>query len=278
MQTAVLTKSEIDQFRRDGFVVLKGAFARADANAMEDAWWQELFALYGIKRDDRSTWFQPARDLRGAKTSPMQTKMHTERVKGAMDDLLGEGEWKWPKHWGRAIATFPMGGVWDVPGHRDRQGPALWHWDSPVAWHRPEMSAVFAFSFVGAVAPGGGGTSILAGSHRLLRLWEEQIAEGRRANDGPAQREWLCRAHPWLAALTGAAPSPADRRKVFMEDGVDIDGIHLRVVEMSGEPGDMFLCHPTIVHTASPNCGSWPRLMRIGTVGTERLAQRLRGK
>ena len=150
MQTAVLTKSEIYQFQRDGFVVLKGAFARADANAMEDAWWKELFDLYGIRRDDRSTWFQPARDLRKGKVDPIQTKIHTDRVKGAMDDLLGAGAWKWPKHWGRAVATFPKDGMWDVPG----QGAELWHWDSPVAWHRDGMNAVFAFTFVGAVAPG----------------------------------------------------------------------------------------------------------------------------
>ena len=273
-----LSKTEIEQFQRDGFVVLMCGFARADANAMEEAWWKELSDLYGIKRDDRSTWFQPARDLRGGKASPMQTKIQTNRVRGAMDDLLGEGAWKWPKHWGRAIATFPKEGVWDVPGHHDRLGPALWHWDSPVAWHRPEMSAVFVFSFVGEVAPGGGGTSILAGSHRLLRLWDAQINDGHRARDAQAQRAWLWRAHPWLAALTGEAASPADRRKAFMEDGAEIEGISVRVVELTGEPGDMVLCHPTIVHTASPNCGTWPRLMRSGTVGTERRASRLRGR
>ena len=272
MQTAVLTRSQIDQFRRDGFVVVPAAFARADANAMEEAWWKELSDLYGIKRDDRSTWFQPARDLRGGKSSPMQIKIQTERVRGVIDDLLGESTWQWPKQWGRAVATFPQGGVWDVPGAN-----AHWHWDSPVAWHREEMCAVFVFGFVGTVAPEGGGTSILSGSHRLLQSWDAQITAGRRAGDGSAQREWFGKAHPWLAALTGAAPSPADRRKLFMEDGVVIDGIHLRVVELTGEPGDMVFCHPTIVHTASPNCGAWPRLMRIGTVGTERLAHHLRG-
>lgn len=272
MQSAVLTKSEIDQFHCDGFVVVRGAFARADANAMEDAWWKELSDLYGIKRDDRSTWVQPARDLRGGKTSPIQTKIHTARVKGAIDDLLGEGEWQWPKQWGRAVATFPQGGAWDVPG-----GHGHWHWDSPVAWNRDRPCAVFAFSFVGAVAPGSGGTSILTGSNRLLRLWDAEMSDGRRAGDGPAQRDWFGKAHPWLAALTGATPSPADRRKMFMEDGVDIDDIHLRVVELSGGPGDMVLCHPTIVHTASPNCGTWPRFMRIGMVGGERLARHLKG-
>ena len=273
MQTAVLTRSEIDQFHRDGFVALRGAFAREDANAMEDAWWQELSDLYGIRRDDRSTWFQPARDLRGGKSSPMQTKMHTDRVKGALDDLLGEGGWQWPKTWGRAIVTFPQGGTWDVPG-----ATALWHWDSPVQWHRGGMAAVFAFIFIGTVAPGGGGTSILSGSHRLLSLWEEEMARGARTKDARGEREWLYRKHPWLAGLTGAAPSPADRRGTFMDECVEIGGVTLRVVELTGEPGDMVLCHPTIVHTASPNCGTWPRLMRIGMIGTERLARRLRGE
>jgi hypothetical protein len=57
-----------------------------------------------------------------------------------------------------------------------------------------------------------------------------------------------------------------------MADGVEIDGIRLRVVELHGEPGDMVLCHPAIVHCASPNCGTWPRFMRIGMLHTERFA------
>jgi hypothetical protein len=258
-----LSETEITQFERDGFVVVRSAFARDDADAMQDAWWRELFDLYGIKRDERSTWHQPLRDLRGGKSSPMQTKIQTARLRGAIDDLLGTGLWQWPKHWGRAIATFPQGGSWDVPD-------LLWHWDSPVEWHREGPGGVFAFTFVGAVAPGGGGTSILSGSHRLLRLWEDDMARGVR--DAKAQREWLYRAHPWLAALAGVAPSPADRRRTFMEEGVAIAGIDLRVVELSGAPGDMVLCHPTIVHCVSPNCGTWPRFMRIGTVQTAKFA------
>jgi hypothetical protein len=263
-----LTETEVAQFRRDGFVVVKGAFARADADAMQDDWWRELFDLYGIQRDDRSTWHQPMRDLRRGKSSPQQTKIHTPRLHGVIDDLLGAGAWRWPKNWGRAIATFPQGGSWDVPGLHDRRGPGLWHWDSPVEWHRDGLSAVFAFTFVGAVAPGGGGTSILSGSHRLLQKWDDEMMRGAR--DVRGQRDWFHRAHPWVAALSGVSPTPADRRKTFMEDGVEIDDIHLRVVELSGEPGDMVLCHPTIVHCVSPNCGAWPRFMRIGTVHTER--------
>jgi ectoine hydroxylase-related dioxygenase (phytanoyl-CoA dioxygenase family) len=124
------------------------------------------------------------------------------------------------------------------------------------------------------VAPGGGGTSIIAGSHRLLQLWDEKM-QSLRSKDASAHRDWFQRAHPWLAALSGHVPGPNDRRAVFMDEGAEIEGIRVRVVEMSGEPGDMFLCHPTIVHCVSPNCGTWPRMMRIGGVLTDRLRMRL---
>jgi hypothetical protein len=259
-----LKQSEIEQFARDGYVVVRSAFAREDADAMQDDWWRELLELYGIRRDDRSTWHQPLRDLRGAKVSPMQTKIQTPRVRGAISDLLGSDSWNWPKNWGRAIATFPKDVAWDVP-------TSVWHSDGLYEQHHPRMSAVFAFTFIGAVAPGSGGTLVLSGSPRLLEHWEAELLRGPRRTDGTAQRDWFNRAHPWLAALTGAAPSPADRRAMFMTEGAEIDGIALRVVELTGEPGDMVLCHPTIVHAASPNCGMWPRMMRIGMVQAPRL-------
>ncbi len=49
-------------------------------------------------------------------------------------------------------------------------------------------------------------------------------------------------------ALTGLAPSPADRIAVFMGTETIVDGVPLRVVELTGEPGDMVFCHPVMVH------------------------------
>lgn len=42
-----------------------------------------------------------------------------------------------------------------------------------------------------------------------------------------------------------------------------VDGVPLRVVELTGEPGDTVFCHPAIVHCAALNRGAWPRFMRI---------------
>jgi hypothetical protein len=66
-------------------------------------------------------------------------------------------------------------------------------------------------------------------------------------------------------ALTGQALSPADRIAAFMDRETTVEGVPLRVVELTGEPGDMVLCHPVMVHCVAPNQGTWPRLMRIKT-------------
>jgi hypothetical protein len=42
-----------------------------------------------------------------------------------------------------------------------------------------------------------------------------------------------------------------------------VDGVPLRVVELTGEPGDMVLCHPAMVHCRAPNRGTYPRFTRI---------------
>jgi hypothetical protein len=42
-----------------------------------------------------------------------------------------------------------------------------------------------------------------------------------------------------------------------------VDGVRLRVAELTGEPGDMVFCHPCMVHCGAPNRGDFPRFMRI---------------
>jgi len=252
-----LTPSEFERFERDGYVVVREAFARADALEMQDRWWAELELMHRIRRDDRSTWRQIPGDLKAAKRDPIQSKIVTDRVLGVFDDLLGKGELEPPKDWGRTIATFPEAGDdWDVPTW-------FWHWDNPAHLHLDRPTALFVVSFIGEVAPRSGGTLLLSGSPRLL-LQQER----RRPNDepyDPAGKPWFAcyRFHPWLTALAGATPLSEGRIAAFMNQETVVDGIPLRVVELTGEPGDMVFCHPCMVHSGAPNRGDWPRLMRI---------------
>ena len=257
-QLTTLTSADIRRFERDGYVVVRQAFAPADGLAMERQWWRELEETHGIHRDDRSSWRQLPGDLKAAKRDPAQAKILTGRVRGALDDLLGRAAWTPPRDWGRPLVTFPEPGDWEVPaGH--------WHWDNPCEPHLDRPKGLFVVSFIGSVAPRGGGTLILSGSPRLLIQQERRIPASQRDGSIAALRERFRRSHPWLMALTGHAPSPPDRAAAFMDRETIVDGVPLRVVELTGEPGDMVLCHPVMVHCAAPNRGTWPRFMRIKT-------------
>ncbi len=152
--------------------------------------------------------------------------------------------------------VIPDPGEWDVP-------TGLWHWDSPVDLHSDVLNALFVVSCVGEVVPGGGGTLILAGSHRALAQHEAALSPEDLMGKPERRRGQLYGSHPWLAALASLTLSPPNRIAAFIEAGAEIRGIPLRVVELTGEPGDMVFCHPTIIHCVSPNCGAQPRMMRI---------------
>ncbi len=251
-QPATLAPADLQRFDRDGYVVVRQAFGRADALAMEERWWSELAGTHGVRRDDRSSWHQIPGNLKAAKRDPAQARILTRTVGGVLDDLLGTGSWSPPKDWGLTIVTFPGPGSWEPPAR-------FWHWDNPCAPHLDRPRGLFVVSFIGPVAPRGGGTLIPSGSPRLLIQQERAIPADQRR--GPGARPWqrFGRCHPWLMALTGQAPAPANRIAAFMDSETSVDGVPLRVVELTGEPGDMVFCHPLMVHCAAPNRGTRPR-------------------
>ena len=255
-QPATLSPADLQRFERDGYVVVRQAFSPADALAMERRWWSELEDAHDIRRDDRSSWRQIPGDLKAAKRDPIQARILTMRVRGVFDDLLGKATWSPPRDWGRAIVTFPEPGAWEVPTR-------LWHWDNLCDLHIDQPRALFVVSFIGSVAPRSGGTLILSGSPRLLVQQERRIPASQRGGSGASIWERFHRSHPWLMALTGQAPSPADRTAAFMDEETIVEGVPLRVVELTGEPGDMVICHPVMVHCRAQNRGVRPRFMRI---------------
>ena len=270
-QLTALTSADIQRFERDGYVVVRQAFSREDALAMERQWWRELEDTHNIRPDDRSSWRQLTGDLKAAKRDPSQARILTERVRGVLDDLLGQAAWPVPRDWGRPLVTFPEPGAWDVPTR-------LWHWDNPCDLHLDHPRALFVVSFIGPVAPHGGGTLILSGSPRLLVQRERRLSADQRRGLGTKPWERFHRSHPWLMALTGQAPSPADRIAAFMDRETAVEGVPLRVVELTGEPGDMVFCHPVMVHCVAPNRGARPRFMRIKTQVLTREGRELRSR
>jgi hypothetical protein len=63
-----------------------------------------------------------------------------------------------------------------------------------------------------------------------------------------------------------------------MDGETTVEGVPLRVVELTGEPGDMVFCHPVMVHCGAPNRGTRPRFMRIKTQVLTHEGRELRGR
>ncbi len=119
------------------------------------------------------------------------------------------------------------------------------------------------FVCLAKLRPKGGGTLFLAGSHRLVQaLADKEPAEKLRSAEA---RQGLVRNYPWVKGWC-SFDANVDRVQQFVKDGTTIGDVNVRVIEMTGEPGDVFLTHPLMLHAASTNCAKNPRLVLSSTV------------
>jgi hypothetical protein len=255
-----LTRTQWTTFETTGVVRLPGLIPRADAQAMADPIWDFLARRDGIRHEAPETWtkIRPAQFLPLARTGAFAA-MASPGVITALDDVFGAGGWLRPARWGQPLVTFPAPDrAWDVPH-------ASWHLDldGKLAPGLP-TDYLRAFALLTDLEPGGGGTAYVAGSHRLSIDW------ARQRGGGPIRsaeaRERLVREHPWFAALCSASDR-ADRMRRFMEVGATIEGVPVRVCEMTGEAGDVILMHPATLHTIAPNRREVPRMMLVQGIG-----------
>ncbi|NIK55077.1 phytanoyl-CoA dioxygenase family protein [Kribbella shirazensis] len=237
----MLTADELDVFERDGIVKIPAAFSPDDAARMRDVLWNELSARHGMDRADRSTW-DPLRPtgLKTTKSSRAALAILGPQVRSALDQLLGE--WTEPKHAGQVLVTMPEGVPWSVP-HRQ------WHTD--VGFESP-TEAVKIWALFGDLEPGGGGTPQVAGSHRIIERYLSTTDE----REFKAVRDQVLRSDPWFRNLT------SEERAVDPMAPAELDGLPVRVVELTGQAGDVYLTHPWILHSIAPNAAGAPRMMR----------------
>jgi len=252
---AHLTEEQIARFWRDGYVRLPAAFPREVATQIQDRMWEELREDFNIDRHERSTWWQPMQSLHRAKRDPLQNALATDRLIGAIGTLLGPVRWQVPSNWGLVLVTFPGSGAWTLPA-------AGWHFDFELDRNATSLGGLFVFTFFSKVEARGGGTLIVEGSHRLLRAFHAELSPAERQTPHRLLRKRFLRFDPWIEALTGKGPVPEDRTAYFMQETREVRGAPVRVVELTGEPGDAVLCHPLMLHVAAPNRRESPRFMR----------------
>jgi hypothetical protein len=220
---------DLDTFLRDGYVAVRGAFDATTAQACQDLIWAAL-AEQGVSRDDRRTWSRPCVRVDCPDGEPFATAAASPSLAAAYDALIGPGRWTRRAGVGGTVPVrFPSE---EYPGDVGYHIEGNW-WGGEEYWTNLRsrgrgLLALFLFSDIG---PDDAPTRLVLGSH----LYVPPILE-------PAGE----------AGMAGGAVAARLRPSVLCR----------RTVEATGRAGDVFLCHPFIVHTATwPHRGTHPRMM-----------------
>jgi hypothetical protein len=221
----MLTNEQVEAFVEDGFVRLPGAVPRATVDQCRAELWQAS----GCDPDDPSTWTEPVVRLGGIATPPFRAAANMPELHEAYDQLVGPGRWQAPM----GLGTFPL----RFPSDKE-PGDDGWHLEASFAGDQGEnrvnlrsrgraLLMLFLFSEVG---PDDAPTRVRIGSH----LDVPQLL----ADSGDEGREWF--------PLCGDAVPLSEGRQE---------------TSVTGEAGDVFLCHPFLIHAAQPHHGQVPRFM-----------------
>jgi ectoine hydroxylase-related dioxygenase (phytanoyl-CoA dioxygenase family) len=65
-----------------------------------------------------------------------------------------------------------------------------------------------------------------------------------------------------------------DRARRLLSSGGRVDGVDLRIGELAGNAGDVFVMHPRLLHAAAPNALDGPRLVLLQFIDSGCLGSR----
>jgi hypothetical protein len=220
---------DIQAFVRDGYIAVRGAFGERTARACRDMIWDSLGA-HGISRADRATWRPPLVRIACPEGEAFAAAAASARLTAAYDELIGAGRWTRRAGVGGTVPVrLPSE---EYPGEVGYHIEGTWwggreYWTN--LWSRGRgLLALFLFSDVGADdAP----TRLITGSHLFV---------------------------PPILAPAGESGMPGGDVPARLQPSV----LCRRAAEATGRAGDVYLCHPFIVHTATwPHRGTTPRMM-----------------
>ncbi len=249
-----LSSEQLVHFAEQGYVRVPAALSPAFVKRVQSALWAELKAQYRVAKEDPGTWREGCivnKDLidraAGVEIGP--------RLVGAVNQLLGAGKWRPLKTLGALLLTFPDGTA------RPWERVLDWHFDNDPHDYLDGITELMLFTFYSSVGPRGGGTLLLAGSHRLVARYITARAEAGTPDSLPLT-DGLAQWHGWLAEMMRSGAVDARPTATLMEAAVDVHGIPVQIIELTGEPGDAVLCHPAMLHAVSANSAPLPRIMR----------------
>ena len=225
----------VDDFVQHGFVRVEGAFPETVAADCRALLWEDVRRqVPGIDPEDPATWTEPVVRLGDHAEEPFRQAANASRLTEALDVVVGAGRWVPRQSLGTTPVRFPStesagDDGWHVEGsfRGDAGEHDYFRWRVNVASQDRALLMLFLFSDVGEdEAP----TRLRVGSHRVVaRLLAPYGEEGRQM----------------LPLSVAAAEETAQ----------------LPVALATGRAGDVYLCHPFLVHAAQRHQGARPRFM-----------------
>ncbi len=156
------------------------------------------------------------------------------------EDLLGEPVT--PLHPGQQLLfTLPSAISWSVPND-------VWHVDFPRLG-KLGPPGLQMFTFIEDVQPKGGGTLVIAGSHRLLNT--SNVIRSKKLKQ-------LLRKEPYFRSLFDVERAPITSLENTAGSGGNLD---MEIVELTGRVGDVYFMDLRVLHTLAPNASETARLM-----------------
>ncbi|MVU79415.1 phytanoyl-CoA dioxygenase [Nocardia sp. ET3-3] len=225
----MLTDDQITGFITDGFVKVDRAFSAETAAAGREILWRGT----GCDPDDPSTWTKPVIRLWDYSDEPFERAVTAPALREAFDQLVGPGRWLPRKSLGSWPIRFPSpeppgddGWHVDVSFQGDAALDDFLSWRLNVFSKGRALLMLFLFSDVG---PDDAPTRIRVGSHQRLA--------------------------PVLEPFGEAGTTMFDLHE-FYTDSAD-----LPEAIATGRAGDVYLCHPFLIHAAQPHRGRTPKFM-----------------
>ena len=222
---------DLDAFVRDGYVAIRGAVDADTVAACRELIWDAM-ERRGVSREDPATWPPLVEGMRDLSAGPFRAAYLAPALTAAYDELIGPGRWRpWADLGESVVVRFPA---------EDERANAGYHIEGSYA-APPGL-------------PGRWWVNVRSRARGLLALF---LFTDVGRDDAPTRL--LCGSH--LAVPQFLAP--------YGEAGTDADAEFWRPSTLcrtashaTGKAGDVFLCHPFIVHTATwPHRGAGPRII-----------------
>ena len=258
----MISHAQRETFAEFGVIKLEGLIPKAVVSPVRDLVYERLTRA-GFWRDQvwngPSTRWEGGKPLKAvlknlAKASLFKTLI-TEEILDVARELV-DGESVRPTAPQAQLLFTPPGAVeWQVPHN-------VWHLDVARLGDLGPPG-VQMFTFLDSVAPRAGGTLVVAGSHRLLN--DDGVI-------GSKEVKRRLKRQPYFRDLMDKTPSD---RNHFMTETRHVGDVPLRVVELTGEPGDVYFTDLRQLHSLGANTSSRPRLMVTQRLPRESVADRM---